>query len=135
MLVRPPLGVVQHLLLHVEDLDLTVRPDPVGDVQRVIAGARADLEHTLARLRGEDLAQPVPRDDRVRRLHPEALVVGARRRVLAPPQSRSSDRRRGRQEQPFEGPHPLNPTVCAGVSVRTNTTWVRSSETVPPDVS
>ena len=59
--------------------------------------SRADLEHALAGRGLEDLAQPLAGDQGMRRLDPEALAVGAGRRVLAPPQRRSGDRRRPRR--------------------------------------
>ena len=50
--------VVEHRLLDVEDVEPTVRPDPLRQRQRVVAGAGADLEDSLAWPRLEDLAQP-----------------------------------------------------------------------------
>jgi hypothetical protein len=70
--------VVEHRLLDVEDLEPAVRPDPLCQWQRVVAGAGADLEDSLAWLWLEDLAQPRARDERMRRLEPEALRVRAR---------------------------------------------------------
>jgi hypothetical protein len=39
--------VVEHLLLQVEDLDRPAGQDPAGHLERVVAGARADLEQPL----------------------------------------------------------------------------------------
>src|SRR3954447_10762374 len=63
--------VFEHLLLEVEDVERPAGRYPLGDVERVVAGARADFEHGLARLRLERLAQARARDERVRRLDPE----------------------------------------------------------------
>ena len=51
-LAGAPDRVVEHLLLQVEDFDLAVGPHPLGDVERVVAGARADLQDPLARPSG-----------------------------------------------------------------------------------
>src|SRR6185437_13145633 len=77
--------VVEHLLLDVEYVQRAGR-DPVRDVQRVVAGSGSDLEEGLARLRPQGLLESGPRDERVRRLDPEALVVGAGAGVLSPPE-------------------------------------------------
>src|ERR1044072_5648906 len=39
--------VVEELLLEVEDLDLSCGAGPRGDVEGVVAGPRADLQHSL----------------------------------------------------------------------------------------
>src|SRR4051794_8004182 len=135
--VGAPHRVQKHLALDVEDLDLAVAANPVGEVERVVAGARPDLEQALTRLRVEDLPQPVTGDDRVRRLDPETLAVRAGGRVLAPPQ-RSPDgpdggnpeRGAGRLHSPN-----TNPTRCPPESTRTNATLARSSATTPSSVS
>ena len=83
---RAPQRVVEHLLLHVEHVERPAGREPLRHGQRVVARAGAHLEQALAGRRLEDLAQALARDERVRRLHPEALRVRAGRRVPAPPE-------------------------------------------------
>jgi len=76
-LTRSSKRVIEHLLLKVENVELAAGTDPLGDRQRVVAGARADFEDALTRMGGQAPAQPISCDERVRRLHPEALSVRA----------------------------------------------------------
>ena len=69
--------------------------EPARHRERVVAGARAHLEQRSPGARLEDLAQALARDERVRRLDPEALRVGAGRRVPAPPERRARPRAAG----------------------------------------
>ena len=92
-LARAADRVIEHLLLEVEDLDRPVVPHPLGQVERVVAGAGADLQDALAGRRDEYLPQPVTGDPGMRRLDPEALAVRARRGVLAPPRAPPSTAR------------------------------------------
>ena len=59
---------------------------PIRDGRARSSRSRADLQHALAGHRREHLAQARARDERVRRLDPETLVVRAGRRVAPPPQ-------------------------------------------------
>jgi hypothetical protein len=65
--------VVEHLLLQIEDVHLSVGLHPLGDVERVVAGTGTDLQDPLARPGVEDLLEAGTRDQRVGRLDPEAL--------------------------------------------------------------
>src|SRR5438477_539848 len=66
--------------------DLALEAQAGRGLQRVVAGPRPDLEHPLAGVRLQRLAQPRAGDQGVGSLDPEALVVWTRRRVVAPPQ-------------------------------------------------
>jgi hypothetical protein len=121
-------GVVEHLLLHVEHVEAAVRHEPARHRQRVVAGARPDLEQALAGLRLEDLAQPRPRDERVRRLDPEALRVGAGGRVLAPPERRAGHGRRTSGGEPADHDSPAAGTIrriCRRASISTGVSQSR----------
>jgi hypothetical protein len=89
-------GVVQELLLKVEDLDGAAGPEPGRHVERVVAGPGADLQHSLARLGAQHGPQALTGDQGVRGVDPEPLGVRAGRRVLAPPVRRGED---GEREQ------------------------------------
>ena len=122
--------VVEHLLLDVEDLDRPAGADPLGQVERVVAGAGADLEHALAGRGREHRAQAVAGDQRVRRLDPEALAVGARRGVLAPPERGGEDRRGAQRAAASASGSPRSRSRGAASSTRTKTTVARLSATV-----
>ena len=53
--------VVEEAPPDVEDLDDAVGLQPGGDRQRVVAGARTDLEHALTRFGLQDLKQRATR--------------------------------------------------------------------------
>src|SRR5262245_46671349 len=127
-------GVVEHLLLEVQDVDLSVWLHPLGHVERVVAGTRAHLEDPLPWHSLEDLPQAGPRDQRMGRLDPEALPVGAGGGVLPPPERRPDHGDRPAEDQVAE-PHPVNPMRCSPGAPRRKTTSRRSSATLPSSVS
>ncbi len=101
---RPLAGdVVEHLLLEVEDRE---RPHALRDGVRVVAGARPDLEQALRGPGLECLEQPRARDQRVRRLDPEALAIGTGRGVSAPIERGAEYRGDGQREQLAHGSQP-----------------------------
>jgi len=85
---RPLERVVEHLLLEVEHVELPARPDPLGDIERVVPGPGTYLEHALAGLGREHRPQARARGQGVGCLDPEALAVrhadGFRRHHSAP---------------------------------------------------
>jgi hypothetical protein len=54
----PSHGVVEHLLLKIEDVELTVRRDGLRDAEAVVARSRPNLQHALPRERREHFAEP-----------------------------------------------------------------------------
>jgi hypothetical protein len=90
-IARAPGRVIKHLLLEIEDVQRPVRRKRLGHRKRVVTGARPDLEDGLAGAGRECLDQAAAGDERMRRLDPEPLAIGARRRVLAPPHRSGGD--------------------------------------------
>ena len=76
-------GAVEHLLLDVQDFKGASRLQPTGGMEGVVAGARSDLEHPLAGLGREYLAQSGAGYGEVRKVKGEAQAVRARRGILA----------------------------------------------------
>ena len=129
--------VVEHLLLEIEDLHRARWGNRLGEVERVVAGAGADLQQPLPRLGRQHLAQAGAGDPRVRRLDPEALAVGAGGGVLAPPQRRREGDEPGAERQLAKShPSPLaKPTRCSPESIRRKATLPRYTESSPSSVS
>ena len=103
-----PRHVVQHLLLDVEDLE-PAAVEALRHRQRVVAGARADLEQALARARLEDLDEPGLADPRVRQLDEQPLPVRHGGWVAAPPQGRTQAEARGDKRSSSDS----HPRQCA----------------------
>ncbi|MER5618527.1 hypothetical protein [Streptomyces sp. NPDC002215] len=76
---------IDHLLLDVEHIEPSLRPELRGDVQRLQSGPWADLQDPLPRPRPQYGVHPVGGQERQRHVEQAALGVRIGRRVAQPP--------------------------------------------------